>query len=47
MEFRNVVSQDGDVDGEVEGNEDTSGNSDPPIWSEVKSNLSSLKISPL
>ncbi|KAK6118364.1 hypothetical protein DH2020_047935 [Rehmannia glutinosa] len=35
MEFRNVVAQDGDIDGEVEGNEDSSGTTDPPIWSEI------------
>ncbi|KAL6512374.1 putative protein serine/threonine kinase [Orobanche hederae] len=35
MEFRNVVAQDGDIDGEVEGNEDSSGTPDPPIWSEI------------
>ncbi|KAI3454220.1 hypothetical protein Pfo_010883 [Paulownia fortunei] len=35
MEFRNVVPQDGDMDGEVEGNEDSSGTPDPPIWSEI------------
>ncbi|KAL3646047.1 putative protein serine/threonine kinase [Castilleja foliolosa] len=35
MEFRNVVAQDGDTDGEVEGHEDSSGNQDPPIWSEI------------
>lgn len=34
MEFRNVAVQDGDIDGEIDGNE-TSGASDPPIWSEV------------
>ncbi|KAL7112326.1 hypothetical protein ACP275_05G145300 [Erythranthe tilingii] len=35
MEFRNIVSQDGDIDGEIEGNEDSYGAHDPPIWSEI------------
>ncbi|GER42607.1 sucrose-phosphate synthase family protein [Striga asiatica] len=35
MEFRNVVALDGDIDGELEGNGDSSGTPDPPIWSEV------------
>ncbi|KAL6544366.1 putative protein serine/threonine kinase [Orobanche gracilis] len=35
MEFRNVVAQDGDIDGEVGGNEDSSGTPDPPIWLEI------------
>lgn len=39
MEFRNVVPQDGDADGDIEGNENSSGTPDPPIWSEVQSNL--------
>ncbi|KAH6831063.1 sucrose phosphate synthase 2F [Perilla frutescens var. hirtella] len=34
MEFRNVAPQDGDTDGETDGN-DSSGASDPPIWSEI------------
>lgn len=33
MEFRN--DDVGDVDGELEGNEDTSGSPEPPIYSEV------------
>ncbi|KAL0372249.1 UNVERIFIED_CONTAM: putative sucrose-phosphate synthase 1 [Sesamum calycinum] len=35
MEFRNVVPNDGDIDGEAEGNGDGSGTPDPPIWSEI------------
>ncbi|GER32060.1 sucrose-phosphate synthase [Striga asiatica] len=35
MEFRNVIALDGDIDGELEGNGDSSGTPDPPIWSEV------------
>ncbi|XP_057776496.1 probable sucrose-phosphate synthase 1 [Salvia miltiorrhiza] len=34
MEFRNVSLHDGDIDGEIDGNEN-SGASDPPIWSEI------------
>lgn len=35
MEFHHIVPQDGDMDGEVEGNEEHPSFPDLPIWSEV------------
>lgn len=35
MEFHHIVPHDGDVDGEMEKNEDNPASPDPPIWSEV------------
>ncbi|XP_008795846.1 probable sucrose-phosphate synthase 1 [Phoenix dactylifera] len=35
MEFNHIIVHDGDMDGEVEGNEDNSASPDPPIWSEI------------
>ncbi|KAJ8753226.1 hypothetical protein K2173_017830 [Erythroxylum novogranatense] len=35
MEFSHIVPQDGDMDGEVEGNEDHPTSPDPAIWSEI------------
>ncbi|TYJ02493.1 hypothetical protein E1A91_A13G233500v1 [Gossypium mustelinum] len=35
MEFHHIVPQDGDMDGEVEGNEEHPSSPDPPIWSEI------------
>ncbi|XP_010241591.1 PREDICTED: probable sucrose-phosphate synthase 1 [Nelumbo nucifera] len=35
MEFHHIVPHDGDMDGEVEGNEDSPASPDPPIWSEI------------
>lgn len=35
MEFHHIVPQDGDMDGEVETNEEHQTTPDPPIWSEV------------
>ncbi|KAJ9141021.1 hypothetical protein P3X46_031605 [Hevea brasiliensis] len=35
MEFHHIVPQEGDMDGEVEGNEDHPTSPDPPIWSEI------------
>uniref|UniRef100_A0A1D1YKP9 sucrose-phosphate synthase n=2 Tax=Anthurium amnicola TaxID=1678845 RepID=A0A1D1YKP9_9ARAE len=35
MEFNNIVVHDGDVDGDMEGNEDHPLSPDPPIWSEI------------
>lgn len=34
MEFHHIVPHDGDMDGEIEGNEDGK-SPDPPIWAEV------------
>uniref|UniRef100_A0A6N2KJK7 Sucrose-phosphate synthase n=1 Tax=Salix viminalis TaxID=40686 RepID=A0A6N2KJK7_SALVM len=34
MEFHHIIPQDGDVDGEIEGNEDHP-TPDPPIWAEI------------
>lgn len=41
MEFHHIVPHDGDVDGDVERNEDNPASPDPPIWSEVMTSLSS------
>ncbi|XP_021899158.1 probable sucrose-phosphate synthase 1 [Carica papaya] len=35
MEFHHIVPQEGDMDGELEGNEDHPASPDPPIWSEI------------
>ncbi|XP_031279590.1 probable sucrose-phosphate synthase 1 isoform X2 [Pistacia vera] len=35
MEFHHIVPHDGDVDGEMEKNEDNPASPDPPIWSEI------------
>lgn len=35
MEFHHIVPQDGDMDGELEKDEDSPATPDPPIWSEV------------
>ena len=35
MEFHHIIPQDGDMDGEIEGNEDHPTSPDPPIWAEV------------
>lgn len=35
MEFRNIVPHGGDMNGEVERNEDKHSSADPPIWSGV------------
>ncbi|PON71335.1 Sucrose phosphate synthase [Parasponia andersonii] len=35
MEFHHIVPHEGDVDGEVERNEDSPASPDPPIWSEI------------
>lgn len=35
MEFHHIVPQEGDMDGELEGNEDHPTSPDPPIWNEV------------
>ncbi|KAG1327109.1 Sucrose-phosphate synthase [Cocos nucifera] len=35
MEFNHIIVHDGDMDGEIEGNEDNSASPDPPIWSEI------------
>ncbi|PON42727.1 Sucrose phosphate synthase [Parasponia andersonii] len=35
MEFHHIVPQDGDMDGEMETNEDHPTSPDPPIWSEI------------
>ncbi|KAF4373116.1 hypothetical protein F8388_019298 [Cannabis sativa] len=35
MEFHHIVPQEGDVDGELERNEDNAASPDPPIWSEI------------
>ncbi|KAK8543242.1 hypothetical protein V6N13_136229 [Hibiscus sabdariffa] len=35
MEFHHIVPQDGDMDGEIEGNEEHPSSPDPPIWSEI------------
>nr|AVH87204.1 sucrose-phosphate synthase 2 [Litchi chinensis] len=35
MEFHHIVPHDGDMDGEVEKNEDNPASPDPPIWSEI------------
>ncbi|KAF8407163.1 hypothetical protein HHK36_006289 [Tetracentron sinense] len=35
MEFHHIVPHDGDMDGEMEGNEDNSSSPDPPIWPEI------------
>lgn len=40
MEFHHIVPHDGDMDGDLERNEDHSASSDPPIWSEVISSHS-------
>lgn len=42
MEFHHIVLHDGDVDGEVERNEDNPASPDPPIWSEVVNIVSIL-----
>ena len=34
MEFHHIIPQDGDMDGEMEGNDDHP-TPDPPIWAEV------------
>jgi sucrose-phosphate synthase len=41
MEFHHIVPHDGDTDGDVERNEDNPASTDPPIWSEVMTSLSS------
>lgn len=35
MEFHHIVPHDGDIDGEIEGNDDHPTSPDPPIWAEV------------
>ncbi|KAI9392242.1 hypothetical protein POPTR_006G064300v4 [Populus trichocarpa] len=35
MEFHHIIPQDGDMDGEIEGNEDHPTSPDPPIWAEI------------
>jgi len=35
MEFHHIIPLEGDMDGEVEGNEHNVGSADPPIWLEV------------
>ncbi|KAF3954467.1 hypothetical protein ACB098_01G105600 [Castanea mollissima] len=35
MEFHHIVPHDGDMDGDVERNEDSPSSLDPPIWSEI------------
>nr|DAD45014.1 TPA_asm: hypothetical protein HUJ06_003244 [Nelumbo nucifera] len=35
MEFHHIIPHDGEIDGEVEGNEDNPASPDPPIWSEI------------
>lgn len=35
MEFHNIAPQDGDMDGEMEGNDDHPTTQDPPIWTEI------------
>ncbi|KAJ6435786.1 hypothetical protein OIU84_000915 [Salix udensis] len=35
MEFHHIVPQDGDMDGEIEGNEDHPTSPDPSIWTEI------------
>ncbi|KAG6739965.1 hypothetical protein POTOM_057591 [Populus tomentosa] len=35
MEFHHIVPQDGDMDGEIEGNEDHPSSPDPSIWIEI------------
>lgn len=35
MEFDHIVVHDGEVDGDLEENEDNPASPDPPIWSEV------------
>lgn len=35
MEFHHIVPHDGEMDGEVEKDEDNPASPDPPIWSEV------------
>ncbi|XP_077217348.1 putative sucrose-phosphate synthase 1 [Tasmannia lanceolata] len=35
MEFNNIVVHDGDMDGDAEGNEESSASPDPPIWFEI------------
>ncbi|EEF30424.1 sucrose phosphate syntase, putative [Ricinus communis] len=35
MEFHHIVPQEGDMDGEIEGNEDHPTSPDPPIWTEI------------
>ncbi|KAJ0030155.1 hypothetical protein Pint_12435 [Pistacia integerrima] len=35
MEFHHIIPHDGDVDGEMEKNEDNPASPDPPIWSEI------------
>ncbi|XP_039033385.1 probable sucrose-phosphate synthase 1 [Hibiscus syriacus] len=35
MEFHHIVPQDGDMDGEIEGNEEHPSSPDSPIWSEI------------
>ncbi|MFQ6627729.1 hypothetical protein Gotur_005646 [Gossypium turneri] len=35
MEFHHIVPHDGDMDGDVERNEENSTSPDPPIWSEI------------
>lgn len=40
MEFHHIVPHDGDMDGDVERNEDSPSSLDPPIWSEVMTSLS-------
>lgn len=41
MEFNNLVIQDGDMDGEIEGIGADPSSPDPPIWAEVFTFLSS------
>ncbi|CAK7345312.1 unnamed protein product [Dovyalis caffra] len=36
MEFNHIISEDGDMDGKIEGNEDHHTSPDPPIWSEIR-----------
>lgn len=36
MEFHQIIPHDGDIDADMEGNDDHSGTQDPPIWGEVR-----------
>ena len=42
MEFHHIVPHDGDMESDVERNEENPSSLDPPIWSEVMTSLSSL-----
>lgn len=35
MEFNHIITHEGDIDGDSEGNDDHQAAPDPPIWSEV------------